>query len=109
MRIDAFEKGGSKKRKITGTYYAFYTGKCGYWLYPQFKKISDMVFNNFQVRISVTSVFNHLKLLHYTLKMIKTVPLRRNLGKNVEVRRIYASDFVELDELISPNKIIFLK
>ena len=52
-----------------------------------------MVFNNFQVRISVTTVFNHLKLLHY----IRAVPLRRNLENNVE-----------LEELISQNKIIFL-
>ena len=39
--------------------------------------------------------------------MTRTVQISRNLEPNIEVKRIYANAFIELEELISPNEIIF--
>jgi len=107
-RIDACEKGGCKHRKISEPTKVFIQESVDADCTLSLKKIADMVYNKFKIRISHTAVFKALRVMHYTLKMIRTIPLRRNLEQNIEVRRIYGNMFIELEESISPNKIIFL-
>ena len=57
-RIGAYEEGGSKKRNITELITRFIQKSIDTYCILNLQKFSNFVFNNFQLRIRHTTVFN---------------------------------------------------
>ncbi|KAF7697660.1 hypothetical protein CDIK_1512 [Cucumispora dikerogammari] len=57
---------------------------------------------------SISSVNRAIVGFAYSLKRIYTIPERRNCHENIELRYLYAQNFVELQGRISENKFVFI-
>ncbi|KAG0441934.1 hypothetical protein DMUE_0679 [Dictyocoela muelleri] len=74
-------------------------------------RISDLksrVYEKFGINISLSTIQRVLNDFHYTLKTTVMVPERRNDPSTIETRKIYASEFRNLEYLYSDKNFIFI-
>ena len=57
--------------------------------------LANRVEEKFQIKVSTTTVFSYLDKLHFSVKKISRVPLRRNCASTIETRFNYAKKFME--------------
>lgn len=68
--------------------------------------IKDFILSQFNIELSTTSVHRYLSTLHYSLKRISPIPVRRNCQSTIEERFRYALKFSEIDGM--RNRVFFL-
>jgi transposase len=106
--VVALPRGGKRFEKVSNEIkeeiLSIVNGDCTLSL----QKISHIINSKFNIRLSRPTIFNQLKSMHYTLKVAKVIPERRNCDEVLAERRVYAQTFLEIEETFPASKIIFL-
>jgi hypothetical protein len=72
------------------------------------KKIKTILFNEFMIEISISSIHRTLGNFSYSLKKSTLVPAARNTAEAVEIRFLYAQRFLEIMGEVDDKKFFFM-
>ena len=89
-RVANNKKGGKTYSKVTEDIRDYISGIVDEDCTLSLRKISGILLENKKVYLSTTTIFNCLKFMYYTLKLLKPVPIRRNEIDVIEARFLYA-------------------
>ncbi|KAF7691481.1 hypothetical protein CDIK_2580 [Cucumispora dikerogammari] len=92
-RFDKNKKEGRTHHKITVEIKEFIKQEVDADCTVSLRKICNQILTVKSVTVSTTTVFNCLRDLHYSLKILKPVPVCRNEADVIESRFIYCRDF----------------
>jgi transposase len=104
----ASPKGGHRFEKVTNEIRAKIRDLVDKDCTLSLRQISNTIMIEYSITLSQTTIFNHLKSMHYTLKVLKSVPERRNDCNSISLRIDYARKFIDFEENYAPSKMIFL-
>ncbi|KAF7685295.1 hypothetical protein CDIK_3956 [Cucumispora dikerogammari] len=107
-RLYKKKKGGLTHHKITLEIKEFINQEVDADCTVSLRKICNRVLTVKDVTVSTSTVFNCLRDLHYSLKILKSIPVRRNEADVIESRFICAQEFLQIEENYPPSKILFL-
>jgi hypothetical protein len=71
------------------------------------KTIANLINNKYYVNLSRPTIFKHLKVMHYTLKIAKPITVLRNCENTITKRKEYAIKFLDIEENVPASKIFF--
>jgi len=102
------KQGGKKYEKITSEIQDFIQKQVDENCTISIKNLQKMVLLKFDVSVCEATIYNKLKDLHYSLKMLKCVPEKRNDVNTLEIRKQYAIDFENITDNYPDTNIFFI-
>lgn len=72
------------------------------------KMLQKLVFDKYGVKYGITTIHDNLVRLDYTLKLLTPIPEKRNDDQTIESRRIYAREFLRIEEEYPDKNVFFL-
>lgn len=70
--------------------------------------IRNKMKDNFNISVSIPTIFRYIDAFHYSLKRISLIPTRRNCRETILARRAYAMRYIGLPVAFSQSEIIFI-
>lgn len=107
-RVEKLSMGGSRKHKITEEIQNFVRAKVDEKCDTTLHQLKHLVFSQFSVSLSHTSIASLLKDLHYSFKRLKVVTERSVSDDVINNRRIYSKSFQDLLAIKDDKKIFFI-
>ena len=105
---ESLPRGGVRPRKITNeisnAIKRWVDEDCGLSLSALVRK----VMNDYNIVVSISTIVRCITAFNYTLKRIHYIPERRNDPANIELRRIYALEFIGLGRRFSESELYFI-
>jgi len=102
------QRGGKTYEKITPQIKEFIQNEVDDNCTITLKKLKKLVLLKFQVTICEATIHNNLKAMHYSLKMLKLIPERRNNANTIEMRKQYAIEFEKITDNYPDTNIFFI-
>jgi len=106
--IVKMKQGGPHHAKITPVMQEFIKNTVDANCTISLKAIKKMVLEKFQLHVCEATIHNHLKKLHYSLKLLKLVPEKRNDEKTIQLRKQYAIEFEDITDNYPDTNIFFI-
>jgi len=102
------KQGGKKYEKITPEIQTFIRNQVDDNCTLSLRALKQMVFLKFGCTVCESTIHRNLKVMHFSLKMIKVIPEKRNDPETIEIRKRYASGFDSIIDEYPDTNIFFL-
>jgi len=102
------KQGGKKYSKITPEIKEYLQKEVDENCTVSLKVLKQGIFDKFGVHLCESTIHGNLKQMHYSLKMLKLMPEKRNDAQTIELRKQYAIDFDNVIDEYADTNVFFI-
>lgn len=106
--INKIQRGGAKRSKMTDEQREFISDEVDKNCAITLKSLRDLFIAKFGNYIGLTTIYDNLKRIDYSMKLLTPVPIRRNDEDTLISRRNYAREFLQLESQYPDECIYFV-